>query len=61
MKNIINNTGEELKLSKSGFEAEVFNILKKKLKGFKKYLFVVYGNNGNDLPLSRHIQHDKKI
>jgi glycosyltransferase involved in cell wall biosynthesis len=59
MKNVINNTGEELKLV--GFELEVFNILKKKLKGFKDYLFVVYGNNGNDLPLSRHIQHDKKV
>ena len=21
----------------------------------------MYGNNGNDLPLSRHIQHDKKV
>ena len=59
MKNVINNTGEEIKLA--GFELEVFNILKKKFKGFKDYLFVVYGNNGNDLPLSRHIQHDKKV
>ena len=59
MKNVIDNLGEEIELA--GFELEVFNILKKKLKGFKKYLFVVYGNNGNDLPLSRHIQHDKKV
>ena len=59
MKNVINNTGERIELV--GFELELFNILKKKLKGFKKYLFVVYGNNGNDLPLSRHIQHDNKV
>jgi glycosyltransferase involved in cell wall biosynthesis len=59
MKNIIDNIGEEKQLV--GFELEVFNILKKKLKGFKDYLFVIYGNNGNDLPLSRHIQHDKKV
>lgn len=59
MKNVINNTGEEIELG--GFDLEVFNILKKKLPNFKEYLFVIYGNNGNDLPLSRHIQHDKKI
>jgi glycosyltransferase involved in cell wall biosynthesis len=59
MKNIINNIGEEIQLV--GFELEVFNILKKKLPNFKQYLFVIYGNNGNDLPLSRYIQHDKKI
>jgi glycosyltransferase involved in cell wall biosynthesis len=59
MKNVINNIGEEIQLV--GFELEVFNILKKKLPNFKQYLFVIYGNNGNDLPLSRYIQHDKKI
>jgi glycosyltransferase involved in cell wall biosynthesis len=59
MKNVINNIGEEKELV--GFELEVFNILKKKLPNFKDYLFVVYGNNGNDLPLSRYIQHDKKV
>jgi glycosyltransferase involved in cell wall biosynthesis len=59
MKNVINNIGEQKELV--GFELEVFNILKKKLPNFKQYLFVIYGNNGNDLPLSRYIQHDKKI
>jgi glycosyltransferase involved in cell wall biosynthesis len=59
MKNVINNIGEQKELV--GFELEVFNILKKKLPNFKDYLFVIYGNNGNDLPLSRYIQHDKKI
>jgi len=59
MKNVINNIGEEIELE--GFELEVFNILKKKLSNFKQYLFVIYGNNGNDLPLSRYIQHDKKV
>lgn len=59
MKNVINNIGEEKELV--GFELELFNILKKKLPDFKDYLFVVYGNNGNDLPLSRYIQHDKKV
>ena len=59
MKNVISNTGEVMKLY--GFELEVFNILKKKLPKFKEYLFVLYGNNGNDLPLSRYIQHNKKV
>lgn len=59
MKNVIDNIGEEKKLE--GFELELFNILKKKLKNFKDYLFVVYSNNGNDLPLSRYIQHNKKV
>ena len=59
MKNVIDNIGEEKQLV--GFELELFNILKKKLKGFKDYLFVVYSNNGNELPLTRFIQHDKKV
>lgn len=59
MKNVIGNTGEEIKLG--GFELEVFTILKNKLLDFKDYLFVMYGNNGNELPLSRYIQHDKKV
>lgn len=59
MKNVINNLGEEQELA--GFELEVFNVLKKKLPNFKDYLFVVWENNGNDLPLSRFIQHDKKV
>lgn len=59
MKNVIGNTGEEIKLT--GFELDVFTILKTKLPDFKDYLFVVYGNNGNELPLSRYIQHDKKV
>jgi len=59
MKNVINNLGEEQELA--GFELEIFNILKKKLPNFKDYLFVLYGNNGTDLPLSRYIQHDKKV
>jgi hypothetical protein len=45
----------------TGFELDVFTILKTKLPDFKDYLFVVYGNNGNELPLSRYIQHDKKV
>lgn len=60
MKNVINNIGEEIKFA-GGFELEVFTILKNKLPDFKDYLFVMYGNNGNELPLSRYIQHDKKI
>jgi hypothetical protein len=59
MKNVISNTGEEIELG--GYEAGIINILKRKLKGFNDYLFVIYGNNGNDLPLSRFIQHNKKI
>ena len=59
MKNVINNIGEEINLG--GFELEVFTILKNKLPDFKDYLFIMYGNNGNELPLSRFIQHDKKI
>jgi hypothetical protein len=61
MKNVVSNTGEELQLDKGSVAAEMFGILKRKLKGFNDYLFVLYGNNGNDLPLSRFIQHDKKI
>jgi hypothetical protein len=60
MKNVINNIGEEIKFA-GGFELEVFTILKNKLPDFKDYLFVMYGNNGNELPLSRYIQHDKKV
>jgi len=59
MKNVINNIGEEINLG--GFELEVFTILKNKLPDFKDYLFIMYGNNGNELPLSRYIQHDKKV
>lgn len=59
MKNVIDNIGNEINLG--GFELEVFTILKNKLPDFKDYLFVMYGNNGNELPLSRYIQHDKKV
>lgn len=60
MKNVIDNTGEEIsELGK--YDLHIFNTLKRKLKGFNDYLFVIYGNNGTELPLSRHIQHDKKI
>jgi hypothetical protein len=59
MKNVITDTGDEIKLS--GFDLEVFTILKKKLPNFKDYLFVVYGNNDNRLPLTRFIQHDNKV
>ena len=59
MKNVIDNIGEEINLG--GFELEVFTILKNKLPDFKDYLFIMYGNNGNELPLSRYIQHDKKV
>lgn len=60
MKNVVNNQGEEL-LKLGGFDGDVVRILKRKLKDFNEYLFVIYGNNGNELPLSRFIQHDKKI
>lgn len=59
MKNVIDNIGNEINLG--GFELEVFTILKNKLPDFKDYLFIMYGNNGNELPLSRYIQHDKKV
>lgn len=60
MKNVIDNTGEEIgELGK--YDLQLFNTLKRKLKGFNDYLFVIYGNNSNELPLSRHIQHDKKV
>jgi glycosyltransferase involved in cell wall biosynthesis len=59
MKNVITDTGDEIELG--GFDAELFNILKKKLPNFKDYLFIVYGNNDTKLPLTRLIQHDKKI
>ena len=47
MKNVVSNTGEELQLDKGSVAAEMFGILKRKLKGFNDYLFVLYGNNGN--------------
>lgn len=59
MKNVITDTGEEIQ--PGGFEGDIFNILKKKLPNFKDYLFIIYGNNDSKLPLSRLIQHDKKI
>ena len=60
MKNVVNNQGEEIP-NLGGFEYAFMKILKRKLKDFNEYLFVIYGNNGNELPLSRFIQHDKKI
>jgi hypothetical protein len=60
MKNVVNNQGEEIP-NLGGFEYAFIKILKRKLKDFNEYLFVIYGNNGNELPLSRFIQHDKKI
>ena len=60
MKNVVNNQGEEIS-NLGGFEYAFMKILKRKLKDFNEYLFVIYGNNGNELPLSRFIQHDKKI
>jgi hypothetical protein len=60
MKNVVNNQGEEIP-QLGGFEGAFIRILKRKLKDFNEYLFVIYGNNGNELPLSRFIQHDKKI
>lgn len=59
MKNVITDKGEEIPLG--GWGGEMLTILKKKLPNFKDYLFIIYGNNDTALPLSRLIQHDKKI
>jgi hypothetical protein len=46
MKNVVNNQGEEIP-HLGGFEGAFIKILKRKLKDFNEYLFVIYGNNGN--------------
>jgi hypothetical protein len=62
MKNVIDEFGNECNL-KGGYTGEVFKNLKKLLKNFDEYLFVIYSTNGDKtpIPLLKKIHHDNKI
>lgn len=61
MKNVIDDSGEDLHITNSGYGGRIYYILKRKLKDFDKYLFISYGANNRKLPSSRHMQHENKI
>lgn len=62
MKNVINDDGTELSgLSGSGYFSKVIKYLKKRLKNFDSYLFIIYGDMSTTLPKSRNFVHPKKI
>jgi hypothetical protein len=62
MKNVIDELGNEQKY-KGGYTGEMFKHLKKKLKNFNDYLFVMYSTNGTKtpIPLLKKIKHSKKV
>ena len=62
MKNIIDEFGNEQNY-KSGYTGEMFKYLKKKLKNFDEFLFVMYSTNGSKtpIPLLKRINHPKKV
>ena len=62
MKNVIDELGNEQKY-KGGYTGEMFKHLKKKLKNFNDYLFVMYSTNGTKtpIPLLKKIKHPKKV
>ena len=62
MKNVIDELGNEQKY-KGGYTGEMFKYLKKKLKNFDEFLFVMYSTNGSKtpIPLLKKINHPKKV
>ena len=62
MKNVIDELGNEQKY-KGGYTGEMFKYLKKKLKNFDEFLFVMYSTNGSKTPtpLLKQIKHSKKV
>lgn len=62
MKNVIDELGNEQKY-KGGYTGEMFKHLKKKLKNFDEFLFVMYSTNGTKtpIPLLKRINHPKKV
>ena len=62
MKNVIDELGNEQKYTK-GYTYEVFKHLKKKLKKFDDYLFIMYSTNGDKtpIPIINRIPNKNKI
>ena len=62
MKYVIDELGNEQKY-KGGYTGEMFKYLKKKLKNFDEFLFVMYSTNGSKtpIPLLKKINHPKKV
>lgn len=62
MKNVITDAGEEIN-DNGGNQSNwlIINQLKTILPNFDDYLFIIYGHNGANLPISRTFQHKKKI
>jgi hypothetical protein len=61
MKNVIDEYGNEVVVD--GYTGEVVKHLKKLLKNFNEYLFILYGTNGDKppIPLFKKIKHSNKI
>ncbi len=61
MKNVIYDTGVELKVDTINYTYTIIQHLKRLLPNFNDYLFIVYNHLGTTLPASRNFRHDKKI
>lgn len=61
MKNVINDFGEQINLTKAAHLYDAFSYLSEHLPDFDDYLFIFWGNNSDGLPLSRHLPHPKKV
>ena len=62
MKNVIDEFGNE-QVYNGGYTGEVFIHLKKLLKNFNEYLFIMYSTNNDKtpIPILKRIEHSNKI
>ena len=60
-KNVIKDSGEQVKFDSTDYYGHIFTYLQKHLSDFDTYLFIIYGHNGSKLPISRTFHHPKKI
>jgi len=62
MKNVIDEFGNE-QIYNGGYAGEVFIHLKKLLKNFNEYLFIMYSTNNDKtpIPILKRIEHSNKI
>jgi hypothetical protein len=61
MKNVIYDTGVELKHVDIDYTYSIVSHLRRLLPDFDDYLFIEYNHLGTVLPASRNFKHDKKI
>ena len=61
LQNLIDDYGNEIELTEESYLYEAFEYLKSTLEDFNDYLFIIWGNNSDSLPLTRHLPHPKKI